>query len=65
MFIYSEIYFAVIFVPIMNDGTGDCDRVAIWLVPGVERNGEGYYGIDSEFNRPPATGAKSPHFFKD
>ncbi len=50
MFIYSEIYFAVIFVPIMNDGTGDCDRVAIWLVPGVERNGEGYYGIDSEFN---------------
>jgi hypothetical protein len=49
MFIYSETYAAVCFIPFVND-VESYDRCAIWFVPGVERDGDGPFGIDTEYN---------------
>lgn len=51
MNIYSEAFALVVYIP-EDAKAGNSDRVAIWLIPGIERIGENdAFGIDNEFNR--------------
>lgn len=50
MNIYSEAFKLVVYIP-QDAKEGNADRVAIWLIPGCERNGENdFSAIDNEFN---------------
>jgi hypothetical protein len=51
MYIYSEAFKLVVYIPATDDLAAKAEGVAIWLIPGVERNGEADgFGIDNEFN---------------
>jgi hypothetical protein len=51
MYIYSETFKLVVCIPATNNLAAKVQGVAIWLIPGIERNGEAdSSGIDNEFN---------------
>lgn len=55
MYIYSEAFKLVVYIPATDDLAAKAAGVAIWLVPGTERDGvRDAYGIDNEFNTVPA-----------
>jgi hypothetical protein len=51
MYIYSEAFELVVYIPATDDLAAKADGVAIWIIPGFDRDGENdAYGIDNEFN---------------
>lgn len=51
MYIYSEAFKLVVFIPSTEDLAVKAAGVTIWLIPGIERNGENdFSAIDNEFN---------------
>lgn len=51
MYIYSEAFKLVVYIPATEDLTEKAAGVAIWIIPGFEREGQNdAYGIDNEFN---------------
>lgn len=51
MYIYSEAFKLVVYIPATDDLTAKAAGVEIWIIPGIERVGENdAYGIDNEFN---------------
>lgn len=51
MYIYSEAFKLVVYIPATDDLAEKAAGVAIWIIPGVERIGENdAFGIDNEFN---------------
>lgn len=51
MYIYSEAFKLVVYIPATDDLTVKASGVVIWIIPGFERDGNNDgFGIDNEFN---------------